>query len=60
MICPYNRKTETQILQWTQSPDSEDEKSGQQITKIVFRQIECHREGCGAWHDGQCHYTSNG
>ena len=44
MKCPYNRKKETQILQWTQEPDENNEtvlKSGEQITTTIFELMDC-------------------
>lgn len=61
MKCPYNRKSETQILQWTQEPDEQNEtvlKSGGQITKTSFELMECTREACGAFYRGRCCYAS--
>ncbi len=61
MKCPYNRKKETQILQWTQEPDENNEtvlKSGEQITTTTFELMECTREQCGAFHNGRCCYAS--
>ena len=61
MKCPYNRKKEIQLLQWTQEPDEQNEnviKSGEQITKTDFELMECEREECGAFYNGRCCYAS--
>lgn len=58
MICPYNRKSETQVLQWTQSQNPDEEKSGQQITRSIFHMMDCPKEGCGAWTNGKCQYAA--
>ena len=60
MICPYNRKTETQLLTWDQNPSEENEtviKNGRQVTKITFELMDCKRENCGAWINGHCGYS---
>lgn len=57
MICPYNRKRESQVFQWTQKSDEESQESScQQITLTDIIMQECPREGCAAWYDGRCHY----
>lgn len=61
MKCPYNRKKEIQLLQWTQEPDEQNEnvvKSGEQITKTAFELMDCVREECGAFYNGRCCYAS--
>ena len=61
MKCPYNRKSETQTLIWTQEPSEENEtvlKGGKQVTNTVFTLMDCCREECGAFHDGRCQYAS--
>lgn len=61
MICPYNRRVETQILQWVQSnPAQEDEKDTdcEQIQRTVFTMLDCPREGCAVWYNGRCHYAA--
>lgn len=57
MICPYNRKKETQYLQWDQS--EEDEKTTcVQVSSTTIVMMDCPREGCGAWRDGHCCYAA--
>ncbi len=61
MKCPYNRKSETQVLQWSQEPCEDNEtvfKNGNQIVKRSFELMECSKEECGAWHNGRCCYAS--
>lgn len=61
MKCPYNRKSETQVLQWSQEPCEDNEtvfKNGNQVAKTSFELMECSKEGCGAWHNGRCCYAS--
>lgn len=61
MKCPYNRKSETQVLQWSQEPCEDNEtvfKNGNQIVKTSFELMECSKEECGAWHNGRCCYAS--
>lgn len=60
MICPYNRKSETQVLTWNQNPSEENEtvmKNGGQMMKTTFELMDCERENCGAWADGRCRYS---
>jgi hypothetical protein len=48
MFCPYNRKTETTVLQWSQSPDDDPgEKSGQQVTVVGFELMKCREQHGG-------------
>ena len=57
MKCPYNRKKEIQLLQWTQEPDEQNEnviKSGEQITKTDFELGKCEREECEAFYNEVC------
>ncbi|MDO4175711.1 MAG: hypothetical protein Q4D42_13195 [Eubacteriales bacterium] len=57
MICPYNRKSQTTVLQWVQN--NEDEKSNcQQIENVTFDMMECPKEGCAVWYEGKCHYAA--
>lgn len=61
MKCPYNRKSEIQVLQWSQEPYEDNEnilKSGEQITKTSFELMDCAKENCGAWYNGRCCYAS--
>lgn len=61
MICPYNRKSETLILQWRQSnppPDEGRDTDCEQIQKTTFTMMECPQEGCAAWYNGRCHYAA--
>ena len=51
MKCPYNRKIETQVLQWTQDPFDDNDallKGGEQITTTSFELMDCVKEECGA------------
>ena len=57
MICPYNRKTEKQVLQVTNEYDEDGKAdSTQQITSREFTMMECPEEGCAVWRDGRCCY----
>ena len=61
MKCPYNRKSEVQVLQGSQEPYEDNEtvlKSGEQITKTSFELMDCAEEACGAWRNGRCCYAS--
>lgn len=61
MVCPYNRKSETQTLMWEQNPTEENEtvmKNGKQITKTTFELMECSKENCGVYRNGKCCYAS--
>lgn len=58
MICPYNRQRETQVLQWTQSNDDNENTNLQQIETTTFAMMECPKEGCAVWYDGRCHYAA--
>ena len=60
MICPYNRKSETQVLQWVQEEavDATGSTQCQQITKTSFEMMECPKEGCAAWQEGKCRYAA--
>lgn len=57
MICPYNRKRQTTVLQWTQSNGDEGVTDLQQIEKVDFCMMECPKEGCAVWHNGRCCYA---
>ena len=60
MKCPYNRKRETQVLQWTQDPFDDNDallKGGEQITTTSFELMDCVKEECGAYYDGRCCYS---
>lgn len=60
MICPYNRKSEKQILQWTQEncEVTNQPKSLSQTCVTNFVLAECMQNECGAWHNGRCCYAS--
>lgn len=58
MICPYNRKRETLVLQWVQENDGEVNTNCQQIQSTEFVMMDCPKEGCAVWHDGRCHYAA--
>ena len=61
MKCPYNRKSETQILTWNQKPSEDNETvilSGKQMTQYNFELMDCCKEECGAWQNGRCCYAS--
>lgn len=59
MKCPYNRKCETHIERWKQTPDdNQTPTDGRTVTQIVFELMECEKENCGAWHNGKCCYAA--
>lgn len=59
MICPYNRKTQTTILQWVQTTDENNDQTDlQQIETVSFAMMDCPKEGCGAWQGGRCRYAA--
>lgn len=61
MICPYNRKMERQVVQWTQNYDEDltDRISdGETVTTTTFAMMECKQEECGAWYQGRCCYAA--
>lgn len=59
MICPYNRRMETQVVQTTYTYDENgNNDSVQQITRTRFEMIECPRDACGAYQEGRCRYAS--
>lgn len=60
MKCPYNRKSETRYLYWTQEcdEDSHAPSKGKQIDQYIFELEDCLKQDCGAWHNGRCCYTS--
>lgn len=58
MICPYNHKQQTTVLQWTQNNEDEDTTALQQIEKVNFAMMECPKEGCAVWYNGRCHYAA--
>ncbi|MGM9649228.1 MAG: hypothetical protein ACI3XY_04585 [Butyricicoccaceae bacterium] len=58
MICPYNRKREVQVLQWTQNNENDDIVSLQQIEKTDIAMMDCPKEGCAVWYGGRCHYAA--
>lgn len=60
MICPYNRRVQTQVYQLVN--DLVDEENGvsrgnQYVLRDEFEMMECPREGCAVWRNGACHYT---
>lgn len=59
MKCPYNKKSETQIQNWEQSPDEQQNfTDGKVITQTVFELMNCEKENCGAYHNGRCCYAA--
>lgn len=59
MKCPYNRKSETQIQNWKQTPDeSQNFTDGRTVIQTVFEQMDCELENCGAYRDGKCCYAA--
>lgn len=61
LICPYNRKAQTQVYQLVNELTSEETgfcKSTQYIMRDTFEMMECPQEGCAAWRDGRCCYAS--
>lgn len=61
LICPYNRKAQTQIYQLVNDLVIEDTgviKSSQYIIRDTFEMMECPQEGCAAWQNGRCCYAS--
>lgn len=59
MMCPYNRKTETQTLQYTNDiTDDGFVKTCTQVSKFDFGMMECEKENCGAWRNGSCRYAA--
>lgn len=61
MICPYNRKSETLLLQWCQSnpmPDEGKDTDCEQLQKTTFTMMECPQEGCAVWRNGRCCYAA--
>lgn len=59
MQCPYNRKSETQLQNWNQNPDdNQNFTDGKIVTQTVFELMDCEKENCGAWHNGKCCYAA--
>ena len=59
MKCPYNKKSETQIQNWEQSPDEQQNfTDGKVITQTVFELMNGEKENCGAYHNGRCCYAA--
>lgn len=59
MKCPYNRKVETQVQKWEQSPDENQSLTdGKTVTQTVFELMDCEKENCGAWYNGKCCYSA--
>lgn len=59
MICPYNQKRKSGIVQWTQETENDGQTvSLQQIEYTDIIMQECPKEGCAVWYDGRCHYAS--
>lgn len=58
MICPYNRKSELQVLQREQTTEEESTTKCEQIDRFEFEMMERPREGCAVWYDGRCHYAA--
>lgn len=57
MICPYNRKSEVQVLQWRQG-EQDGDTFCEQKTVTKFSMMDCPKEGCAAWQNGRCRYAS--
>ena len=57
MICPYNRKSEVQVLQWKQDDEGGETKCEQKAV-TTFQMMTCPKEGCGVWRDGRCCYAA--
>lgn len=58
MICPYNRKKQSAVLQWDQNDNGEGKIDLQQIETVQFEMMDCPKEGCAAWHNGRCRYAA--
>lgn len=59
MKCPYNRRAETHIQGWTQSNDSESQRSRViTVDQWSFELQDCLKEECGVWRDGHCCYAA--
>jgi hypothetical protein len=59
MKCPYNRKTETHVQQWTQRPNESGQiTKGVTIDNWTYEMADCEKENCGAWHNGHCCYAA--
>lgn len=59
MMCPYNRKKQTNVIQWVQEYNDDGQaESLTQISTDTFDMLECPRDGCAAWYHGRCHYAA--
>ena len=60
MKCPYNTKSQTDILQWKQEFEDETNQpiNGQQVTRTEFELMDCLKEQCMAYCDGKCNYKT--
>ena len=59
MFCPYVRKKEKHVQCFTQQPDESGIiVKGVTVDAWDFEQAECHKEECGAYYDGKCHFST--
>lgn len=56
MICPYNRKQESNVLQWLQSDRGDGLSDCQQVETATFVMMDCPKDACAVWYDGKRHY----
>ena len=54
MLCPYCQKIYTQVTVITYNIDNVE--TGR-ITSEYYKNQECQKEKCGAWHRGRCRYN---
>ncbi len=61
MICPYNVKKRTTVLQWVQTNQNGDgENDGvscEQIETVSITMMDCPKEGCAVWRNGSCYFS---
>ena len=56
IFCPYAVNRQEVVTQTSQTDEEGKTKLMQQIVnKASF--VECHREKCGVFYDGKCHYN---
>lgn len=59
MKCPYNRRSETHIMAYSQRSAHDPEISCcVQEDVWTFEQQDCIKQQCGVWRDGRCCYAA--
>lgn len=54
MLCPYIREKETVV----RIPNIDEETTfiTSEVTEVRYKMMECQKEKCAAWQNGNCNY----